>query len=204
MVVFPVPTSPVRNDETLAAVNAVNQVRQRLLMLPTAIEEGRIRTQVEWVFTKAKESVIHRKRCRSRWGAIQSIACVFSLSWQQNRQLHSSGTTSTSRLHAPKTGPLSPKPSECSALKFPVSPSRLNSFLKQRSDHLFPWDAALLGQLLDLREQYLRHADALDALPFEFHLNLTPPIAATQALSSDSVKPCTPFGWAPRLPAAES
>ena len=47
------------HDETLAALDTVGQVRQRLLVLRAAVQEGRIGAQVERVFGKAEEGVIH-------------------------------------------------------------------------------------------------------------------------------------------------
>ena len=43
MVVLPVPTSPDKDDESLAGLHAVDQIRQRFFVLFAAVEERRIR-----------------------------------------------------------------------------------------------------------------------------------------------------------------
>ena len=47
------------NDKPLAAVDAIDQVRQRLFVLGAAIEERWIRAEIEGAFPEAEEGIVH-------------------------------------------------------------------------------------------------------------------------------------------------
>src|SRR5262249_28513606 len=48
-----------QHDESLPALHAVNQVRQRLFVLRAAVEKTRVRTEVERILFQAKEGIVH-------------------------------------------------------------------------------------------------------------------------------------------------
>ena len=50
-----------QDDESLARLDAVHQIRQRLFMLFAPVEERRIRAQTERALREAKESIVHSR-----------------------------------------------------------------------------------------------------------------------------------------------
>src|SRR5205807_9495942 len=64
---------PAKDDESLAALHAVNQIGQGLLMLRASVEKTWIGTEVERTLFQAKEGIVHVRTTRTYYCPYSNI-----------------------------------------------------------------------------------------------------------------------------------